>query len=62
MVAVYYIFKCSASYTLHNKREKSVSLVKKDKKNQVTRTLTVTMSGMFSPIQMINEINSNVAL
>ena len=40
-------YVCSASQTLHKKGAKSVPLVGKGKKKQITGTFTVTMSGIF---------------
>ena len=45
----------SGSHTLHNKGAKSVPLVGKGKKKQITGTFTVTMSGNFLPMQLIYE-------
>ena len=48
-----YVF--SAGHTLHEKEAKSVPLVGKGKKKQITGTFTVTMSGIFLPMQLIYE-------
>ena len=48
-------YVCSASHTVHKKGQKSVPLVGKGKKKQITGTFTVTMSGLFLPMQLIYE-------
>ena len=48
-------YVCSASHTLHEKGAKSVPLVGKGKKKQITGTFTFTMSGLFLPMQLIYE-------
>ena len=48
-------YVCSACHTLHEKGAKSVPLVGKGKKKQITATFTVTMSGLFLPMQLIYE-------
>ena len=48
-------YVCSASHTLHEKGAKSVPLVGKGKKKQITGMFTVTMSGLFLAMQLIHE-------
>lgn len=54
-------YVCSASHTLHKKGGgggKRVPLVGKGEKKQITGTFTVTMSGLFLPMQLIYEDKS----
>ena len=48
-------YVCSASHTLHEKGAKSVPLLGKDQKKQIIGTFTITMSGLFFPMQLIYE-------
>ena len=48
-------YVCSASHILHEEGAKSVPLVGKGKKKQITGTFTVTMSDLFLPMQLIYE-------
>ncbi|PFX11883.1 Pogo transposable element with KRAB domain [Stylophora pistillata] len=48
-------YVCSASHTLHKKGEKSVPLVGKGKKKQITGTFPVMMSGLFLPMHLVYE-------
>ena len=44
---------CSPNHTLHQRGAKSVPLISKGKKKQITGTFTVTKSGIFLPMQLI---------
>ena len=48
-------YVCSASHTLREKGAKSVPLLGKGKKKQITGMFTVTMSGLFLAMQLIHE-------
>lgn len=44
---------CSSNHTLHKKGDKTVPIVGKGKKKQITGTFTVSKTGDFLPIQLI---------
>ena len=44
---------CSPNHTLHQRGAKSVPLISKGKKKQITGTFTLTKSGIFLPMQLI---------
>ena len=53
---------CSGNRTYAKKGSSNVALVGKAKKKQITGTFTITMSGSFLPMQLINKGKTNFCL